>query len=142
MTSAVQQVPFDSRMDGTLSKVYRANNLWVELHRFRIADDHAGMKTVLDALFTEVVPYLKDAEFLQAFRERKQKAQGLLLSYVKWASQSNNDPKRKYHEQRMQLKLEEGLDEYAEFCMTACMTLGMDMKGKRDLRTISMDGQI
>lgn len=142
MSSAQQNVPFDSRMDGTLSKVFRANNLWVELHKFRIADDHMGMKTILDALFTEVVPYIQDGEFLLELRDKKKKAQEFLLGYLKWSSQNNSDPKRKYHEQRMQLKLEESLDTYAECCMTACMRLGMDMKGKRDLRTISMDGQI
>ena len=136
-----QPQTFSAEFNGAISKVYRLNYLLNKSHEARVSDNHVQWKTILDSIRIEVEAYLDSKDQPALLMEKKDKAQKLLIAYLKWDTSNIQQGIRGHLKQLKQLEVEQSLDEYQSILMHILRRHDFDMPGKDDVTNILLRGR-
>lgn len=124
---------FESKFDQGLAKIYRLHYLISQCHQSRMNDEHMNWKSSLDAIYSELKPYLNEKKDGIIEMDKTQKeCTKQVLNLIKWQGSNVQEQMKDHIRQTKQVDVEITLDKFQYQLVCAMRNHGLDMPGQRD----------
>ena len=124
---------FESKFDQGLAKIYRLHYLISQCHQARMSDEHMNWKSSLDAIYSELKPYLnEEKDGIIKMDEKQKECTKQVLNLIKWENSNIQAGVKEHVKQQKQVEVEIVLDKFQYLLVCSMRNHGLDMPGQRD----------